>query len=206
MRVFITNSMAALWLVACVAGGVGLWRYNVTPGVAGNAPHHWPVDSALTPGINAPTLLLFVHPNCPCARASLAELATIVARHPGTLRSYVIFVNSPGLITDRVRTALWRSAATTPTVIPRSDDGGVEACRFGVQTSGHVLLFAADGRRLFSGGITGARGETGDNPGQLAILQWAGTGASPCESAPVFGCPLFETDGRCHSGDQPCRS
>ena len=34
----------------------------------------WPADTSLMIAPNRPTLLFFVHPKCPCTRASLAEL------------------------------------------------------------------------------------------------------------------------------------
>jgi hypothetical protein len=71
------------------------------------------------------------------------------------------------------------------------DDRGVEAERFGTSTSGQTLLYSADGRLLFSGGITGSRGHAGDNEGRdglVALLTRAGSGRT---RASVFGCPLF---------------
>jgi hypothetical protein len=74
-----------------------------------------------------------------------------------------------------------------------NDEGGALSRRFGVLTSGHVLLYDRGGRLLFSGGITGARGHRGDNEGRRAVL--ARLLGEPVErsSAPAFGCPLFES-------------
>jgi hypothetical protein len=73
------------------------------------------------------------------------------------------------------------------------DDGGVEARRFGVKTSGTVLLYSALGRLLFHGGITGSRGHEGDNYGitrlAAALRGGAGDTAVPVVSR-VFGCAL----------------
>ena len=72
------------------------------------------------------------------------------------------------------------------------DDDGVEARRFGVATSGQTLLYAADGRLLFSGGTTGSRGKTGDNAGPRHASGAAQRRVAPTRAAtPVFGCPLF---------------
>ncbi len=70
------------------------------------------------------------------------------------------------------------------------DLGGEEARRFGMATSGHVLLYDPEGRRIFSGGITPARGHRGDNRGRQAVLdRILGTERGIAES-PVFGCAL----------------
>jgi hypothetical protein len=79
-----------------------------------------------------------------------------------------------------------------PGVPSVDDEGGVEAKRFGVATSGHVLLFDRAGRLLFSGGITPARGHEGDSLGRDALIErLAGTRTiSGPATSPVFGCPL----------------
>ncbi len=80
--------------------------------------------------------------------------------------------------------------ADLPRLTIRPDPGGEEARRFGVATSGHVLLYDPGGRLLFSGGITSARGHRGDNRGRDAVLdRMLGRAAGTAES-PVFGCPL----------------
>jgi hypothetical protein len=71
------------------------------------------------------------------------------------------------------------------------DPGGCEAARFGAQTSGDVLLYGADARLLFRGGITPGRGHVGDNPGWDAIIRLISGGSTSLSEAPVFGCPLF---------------
>jgi hypothetical protein len=55
------------------------------------------------------------------------------------------------------------------------------------------LLYSAGGERLFSGGITFARGHAGDNAGRAAIEAWS-TGSPPgYRETPVFGCPIIDT-------------
>ena len=51
------------------------------------------------------------------------------------------------------------------------DPGGAEARRFGVATSGHVLLYDTRGDLIFSGGITPGRGEQGDNAGPGGVAR-----------------------------------
>lgn len=90
------------------------------------------------------------------------------------------------------RTGLWSSAAAISGVMVRADIDGEAARRFGAATSGQALLYAIDGRLLFSGGITESRGHEGDNAGRSAIaaLVLGAKTATPAAS-PVYGCPLF---------------
>ena len=91
---------------------------------------------------------------------------------------------------------IWHSAAAIPNVTVVRDDDGLEARRFGAATSGQSLLYDVNGRLLFSGGITGSRGHSGDNAGRtamLALLQHAPPGR---DSAFVFGCSLFASDNQ----------
>jgi hypothetical protein len=79
------------------------------------------------------------------------------------------------------------------------DMDGIEARRFGVETSGHVLLFNHQGERIFEGGITFSRGHRGANRGRdellTRILTMEISADSSSESAsPVFGCPLFTAE------------
>jgi hypothetical protein len=72
------------------------------------------------------------------------------------------------------------------------DRNGVEARRFGAGTSGHVVIYGGDGRLLFSGGITGARGHVGDNVGLERAIASLRADSPTCARSPVFGCLLGE--------------
>lgn len=66
------------------------------------------------------------------------------------------------------------------------------------------MLYGADGRLLFSGGITGSRGHSGDNEGRRAIVSLlTGEGAYKSDT-PVFGCSLFDEDDSCSKGEKVC--
>ena len=73
------------------------------------------------------------------------------------------------------------------------DADGREAKRFGVETSGQTLLYDANGRLIFSGGITGSRGHVGENAGELALISLINGGQAERNATSVFGCPLFAT-------------
>ena len=86
------------------------------------------------------------------------------------------------------------------------DEGGVEASRFGAATSGQAILYDGDGRLVFSGGITAARGHFGDNAGSQALARLLIDGMPSRPHTPVFGCALFDRAMRCAQGGDACRS
>jgi len=91
------------------------------------------------------------------------------------------------------QTDLLKRATALPNVTVLRDDEGREAKRFGVETSGQTLLYDANGRLVFSGGITGSRGHAGENAGELALIALLNDGHADRGNANVFGCPLFAT-------------
>jgi hypothetical protein len=89
------------------------------------------------------------------------------------------------------QTDLWRAAAALPGVTVLRDDEGIEARRFGVETSGQTLLYDRRGTLVFSGGITGSRGHAGDNAGEAALIDRLVRSTADHGSSNVFGCPLL---------------
>lgn len=181
----------ALWLSAVGAGIKYLWSYESTPGVAAVAPDRWPAESRIKPAADRATLVMLAHPHCPCTRASIGELARLMTQAQGRVTAYVLFVKPPDFSDGWEQTDLWASAAAIPGVTVVRDDEGVEAGRFGAATSGQTVLYGAEGKLLFSGGITGARGHAGDNAGRTAVVSLLTTAESEQKETPVYGCPLF---------------
>jgi hypothetical protein len=120
-----------------------------------------------------------------------------MAHSQGRLTAYVLFLKPAGFSEDWEKTDLWRSAASIPGVTAMIDDQGAEADRFHAATSGQTLLYDAAGILQFSGGITGSRGHSGDNPGQTAIVSLVNSGAAERTETSVFGCPLFDPNSEC---------
>src|SRR5438477_10574177 len=84
--------VAAGWLVAVTGGLRLLWGYSTAPGMSASAPVDWPRDTLLARDPNLDTLVMFVHPMCPCSRASAAELSRLIARCDGKIAVKVIAV------------------------------------------------------------------------------------------------------------------
>src|ERR1051325_11396625 len=137
------------WLSAVGFGLHRLWRYENEPGSAVKAPGRWPASSQIKPDHSHATLVMFAHPQCPCTRASVGELALLMARCQGRVTAYVLFYKPKDFPADWEKTDLWDSAAAIPGVSALQDEDGVEAGRFHAATSGHVLLYGPGGDLLF---------------------------------------------------------
>jgi hypothetical protein len=196
------------WVVAVAFGLRVLLNYETAPGRVGAVPLIWPAASKIQRASDRPTLIMLAHPHCPCTRASMDELAHVMARVQGKVAAYVLFYKPRhpsrmgGSGPDWENTELRQAAAQIPGVTVLSDVEGAEACRFGAETSGHTLLFDPSGRLLFNGGITGSRGHSGDNAGESAIVSLVNNPRSGRSETLVFGCSLTDrqqarTGARC---------
>jgi hypothetical protein len=182
-----------MWVLGVGAGFWVLETYNRTPGLAALTPEDWPSASAIVRSRDHATLIMLAHPHCPCSRASIGELAQLMTDAQGRVSAFVLFLRPTELAADWNQTDLWHSARNIPGVTVVTDPDGREAQRFNATTSGQVLLYDRDGRRVFSGGITAARGHAGDNPGRRAILSFLSSGHADQRETQVFGCSLHDT-------------
>jgi hypothetical protein len=189
---FVLPMAVSAWGLAVAAGHLLLIAHVARPGDGGAPLGWWPADSRIDDDPDRPELLIFLHPRCPCSRSSVEELAEAldgvrdrVAVHAVLLRYDERRDGAGGDLGRLVERRL--GVRATP------DPGGEESLRFGVATSGHVLLFGVRGDRQFSGGITPSRGHRGINAGREAIRSLLQFGQAGSPSHPVFGCPLTTT-------------
>jgi hypothetical protein len=185
-----TALLGTAWAVSVALGLRILFNYETTPGQIGVVPAAWPSISRIGRSNDRPTLVMLAHPRCPCTRASINELAEIMARGQGRMDAYVLLFKPKQSGADWDDTALRRRAAAIPGVKLLSDVDGAEARRFGAETSGHTLLFDRDGHLLFSGGITQSRGHDGENAGERAIVSMVNNQPAGRARTFVFGCSL----------------
>lgn len=186
----------ALWTLAIGAGFRVLVDYELHAGEPAAAPDQWPADCGLRLDSTRANLVLFAHPQCPCSRASMAELAAILTRCPKDLRVTVCFFDPEGEPDSWTHSSLWRTAAAMPGVEVIADRNARLAARFGSSTSGQVFLFDREGRRIFSGGITGARGHEGENRGRNLVIALARGELCTASASPVFGCSLHDAPAK----------
>jgi hypothetical protein len=181
-----------LWGGAISSGMLGLVRYQMTPAPRqGDAPRDWPTgtgDIAREPGRF--TLVMTLHPRCPCSRASLGELTQLLARAEGQIDAHVLFVKPRGAPPGWCDGDLWEQAEAIPGVHVAIDDDARDSTIFQATTSGQVIVYDAAGAIRFSGGITGGRGHAGDNSGLSAVLGLIRDGQTGVTNTPVYGCAL----------------
>lgn len=188
-RTWVTLAILAGWVSLVTVGMGALLAYSFGSANAATSSPTWPEDAALPRSPGVPTLVVVLHPKCPCSRATVTELARLMTHARGPVTTHVLVVRPEGTREGWERTDLWRSSEAIPGVAVHVDPHGDLAARFGARASGHALLFDGNGALLFSGGITSERGHEGDSAGQDAVLA-ALAHESSRSSSPVFGCPL----------------
>lgn len=181
---------AVLWLACVSAGLAGLAVHANTSATLGTVAARWPRGAGITPDDRVPTLLVFAHPQCACTRATLGELAILMARAQGRVRAHVVMYQPAVLPAGWRETGLEHAATAIPGVQVHADPEGAKSEVFGVFASGHTLVYSPAGTLLFSGGITGARGHSGDNPGRSAIAALLRGSPLPLSRTRIFGCAL----------------
>lgn len=178
---------ATVWIGMLAAGFAALTSWENTPGAEAQAGGTWPRGMP-SPSAGKPTLVMVAHPLCSCTRASLAELAKVMALTGDALDALVIVDGtSEGAVET---TAAFRRASSIGGVRAIADRDGALRRRFGAATSGHVFLYDESGRLRFSGGITPARGREGTNHGRAAIVAFARGRQLSRMATRVFGCAL----------------
>ncbi len=186
---------AAVWLMVALGGTVALTQYSSEPGEASDPPLQWPADSHLSLAADKPTLLMVLHPRCSCSRASIGELARLQHRLQGLFSGHILFVRPEGTDQSWAETDLRSSAELIPDMRSVEDLNGVEAERFGANTSGAIVLYGEDGRLLFHGGLTASRGHYGDSLGREQLIALLSGREATISEGDVYGCALAEDQG-----------
>lgn len=183
-----------LWASLLGLGLYFLMNYETTPGKPGIPPKDFPRDTKLKLSSDKDTLVMFVHPQCPCTKASLEQLAPLSLKNNLEIK-IVHFKPSikPDGWSEKWQLGDWTK---NPSVQIIEDIDGAEARRFNAKTSGQTYLFEPDGKLVFAGGITPARGVAGDNKGfdhlSLALSRnKRDANDSNKKNSLVFGCNLL---------------
>lgn len=178
------------WIVCCSIGLGVLARHAATPGDFATTRERWPARSRLKPPTQIPTLLIFLHPQCPCSTATLGELERATAGVENRCRIVFVVYTPSQSPSEWSATSLCERASSLAHATIVTDTGGREAALFGATTSGHAMLFASNGERLFEGGLTSSRGHEGDNDGSIALRSLLLGNDAIVRSTPVYGCQL----------------
>jgi hypothetical protein len=180
-----------LWAVVACGAVLAYTSHASEAAPAAAAPATWPASAPIARDAARATLVVLVHPACPCSRATLRELARVLAKAPGRVSTHVVFMRPLRTRTDPRGSSLWGEATGIPGVVTSVDEGGEIARAFGAATSGQILMYGADGALQFAGGITQPGGHEGDNSGRDALEAVLSGAAHGKARSSVFGCPLF---------------
>jgi hypothetical protein len=185
------------WLVLLAAASSYLTQHEFS--TVADAPQamvtRWPNESRIERGAGRPTLLLFLHPKCPCSRATLRELERVFANVRDNATELFVVATVPSEGTDEWRdTVTMNAAQRLPNAALFIDRSGVEAARFGAMVSGQLMLFDAAGHRAFAGGVTPSRGHEGANLGADALASLLRNETKERCEYPAFGCRLCLPD------------
>ena len=82
---FLAGLGGVAWLCLVVFGLTLMFRYQTAPGLSADPPATWPKESSLQSLAGQARLVMTVHPQCPCTRASIGELALLMAACQGRL-------------------------------------------------------------------------------------------------------------------------
>ena len=192
------------WGALLLSGIAGIGWWNSQPGLSASSPARWPAGSVFLRSTRK-TLIVFLHPQCPCSRATVRVLERLAARLHGRVDMHALLLvpgSSPkgeAPSADAFTTSnLLESLDAIPGLLVHTDPGAREAKRFGATTSGHVVLYDEAGRLRFAGGITASRGHEGDSDALAALAQQidrpaAMTTLDQIKTA-TLGCPLFSKE------------
>jgi hypothetical protein len=181
--------LVGVWAIAIGVGGFSLLRYANTPGRLAAPPADWPANVPLRQTQGKQTLVLFLHPECPCSAATVGELARIMVWKQ-SIEAFALFL-APGNAPEWRASALYDNTRRIPGVRIVSDPEGWIGRRFGARTSGQALLYDQCGKLQFNGGITISRGHNGDNDGVDSIVALVRGVKPKARTTPVFGCALY---------------
>lgn len=182
----------AVWVASVFAGLLGIFLYSAQPGRASEPPPYWP-EGELTSADERPSLVLSVHPRCACTRATIAELARLLARvGRGRVSVHALYVVPSDEDRAWADTDLHSRGHALPDTTVHLDVDGRLSSSFGMHTSGAVALYDADGGLAFHGGLTPTRGHEGSSVGQQRLIALIEGEPVARDESDVYGCELAE--------------
>ena len=189
IRSLILSSTAVSLLIG---GTAVLWqqseRFRFTQGASSVAANTWPRLSKLARPADLPCLLVFVHEECPCARATFVELRKVLASVGKASWGWSIRPLQLEVAFHRItaKTARQYYARGKPE-IEFVDPAEAESIR-----CHHIRLccsFESKRQPPFHGGITSGRGHEGDNVAE-ARLSLRLIGELARVESSTYGCSL----------------
>lgn len=190
-RAMVVCAVAATWLGLAVTGLGWLGTYKQAPAETRRPPQLTPAELQRLGGDAPWTVVMAIHPRCPCTRASLEAVARLLANRSGRVSATFLLVNPAEAPTNFANTAIVEAAKKIPGTKLVVDDGSL-ATKLGMEVSGSAVCFDAAGVPRFWGGLTPSRGHAGDCRGldALAVL-CDGLALDHTATSTAFGCRLL---------------
>jgi hypothetical protein len=182
---------ATIWLSICAYLTAQLIEFGTRPEQKARLASAFPAGSKLKLVPNKFTVVAFLHPRCPCSKASVGELEELMQRCGDNTMAYALFLKPTGCSEKFAKSELFEQTSKIKGVHAIVDKDGHEAKIFGSKTSGQLMVYNPEGRLVFSAGITGSRGHYGDNLGLDAAFQSISQKSKNFDCTDVYGCPLF---------------
>lgn len=176
------------WLFTLTVGVCLVFKYDSVPGLTATPSIGWPANSNITHSSTNNTLVMLLHPKCPCSRASLHQVATLTT-NDNSLQCIFLVYSPTQFPKGWEKTDIWYLAAEVPGAQIVSDIDGEEAKKFGGITSGQTYIFDRKGILKYSGGLTEGRGHVGECRNLDLAVKALKSGTSAASGA-VYGCPI----------------
>ena len=198
-RRWLSAAAVGIWSLLALASWYSLSASGFkTDGVQNSAAEspRWPEGVELAHDGGRMQLVVFLHPKCPCSFATLTELHRVLVsaeRERSSLPQVHVVACVPDSEPERTewqKTRLIQQAKRLPQAELHIDFGGLVAARFGAEASGEVALFDEQGRRVYAGGVTAARGHEGPNVGADSLARLIVGRAGAVAELPALGCRL----------------
>lgn len=189
-----------VWALVLLGGLTALGHYQGVEGAQGPPPSALPEIPGVQGDGERFSLLIAIHPHCPCTQATAGELERLlgeISRRGGVLPQIFALVYRPAYMdTPWTETTLRDRLRAIEQVTLVDDPDGRHGASIGALTSGHTVLFDAGGHPVYRGGLTASRGHEGDNIGKLAVINHLLHRAGARDQHAVYGCELTEDRGR----------
>jgi hypothetical protein len=179
------------WVLCIGFGSYVMLAYSARSAAMSASPTSIPFNTKLVTTRDCPSLIVFLHPHCPCSKSTIEHLRKLLTTTETPVECHVLFVVPTGAPRDWEKGFLLDEVKTIQGVDYFIDIDGCEATRFLAVASGEVLLYDKSNQLAFHGCITPSRGQVGDNIGSKAVVNLLRSNFTPYRKSPVFGCPLL---------------
>ncbi|HEY9787355.1 MAG TPA: hypothetical protein V6D17_18340 [Candidatus Obscuribacterales bacterium] len=142
-----------VWIAAIFWGHIYLFQYEAMPSFAGTIRRVWPSDSQLSLVGGSPNMVMFVHPDCPAATASVTQLQQLMERSRSKICANVVVELGEASESAWMRSSLHKALVSAKSLKFIQDFEGHECALFGPTHSGQLLIYDGRGVLRFSGGI-----------------------------------------------------